>query len=100
MSRLLAEFIDKLAAVKEADGSTLLDNVSLSFGSNICSIHSLDNCPTILAGGAAGVKHGRHVVLAAKQTPLCNLWVTLMQGLGIEVDAHGDSTGTLGELTA
>jgi hypothetical protein len=46
------------------------------------------------------VKHGRHVVLAAKQTPLCNLWVTLMQGLGIEVDAHGDSTGTLGELTA
>lgn len=100
MSGLLAEFIDKLAAVKEADGSTLLDNVSLSFGSNIRSIHYLDNCPTILAGGGAGVTHGRHIVLAAKQTPLCNLWLTLLQGLGIEVDSHGDSTGTLGELTA
>lgn len=99
MSELLAEFIDKLVAVKEVDGSSLLDNVSLSFGSNIRSIHSLDNCPTILAGGAAGVKHGRHIVLPAKQTPLCNLWVTLMQGLGIEVDVHGDSTGTLGSLT-
>jgi hypothetical protein len=100
MSKLLAEFIDKLAAVEEPDGSTLLDNVSLSFGSNIRSIHALDNCPTILAGGGAGVKHGRHIVLAAKQTPLCNLWLTLMQGLGLEVDAHGDSTGTLGDLTA
>jgi hypothetical protein len=100
MSKILAEFIDKLAAVKEADGSTLLDNVSLSFGSNVRSVHYLDNCPTILAGGGAGVKHGRHIVLAANQTPLCNLWLTLMQGLGIEVDAHGDSTGTLGDLTA
>ena len=99
MSELLAEFIDKLAAVKEAYGSTLLDNVSLSFGSNIRSIHYLYNCPTILAGGGAGVTHGRHIVLPAKQTPLCNLWLTLMQGLGIEVDSHGDSTGTLGALT-
>jgi hypothetical protein len=98
MSKLLAEFIDKLAAVKESDGSALLDNVSLSFGSNVRSIHSLDNCPTILAGGGAGVNHGRHIVLPAKQAPLCNLWLTLMQGLGLEVDTHGDSTGTLGEL--
>jgi hypothetical protein len=99
MSELLAEFIDKLAATQESDGSSLLDNVSLSFGSNIRSIHSLDNCPTILAGGGGGVTHGRHLVLPAKQTPLCNLWLTLMQRLGIEVDSHGDSTGTLGELT-
>jgi hypothetical protein len=99
MSELFAEFIDKLAATQESDGSSLLDNVSLSFGSNIRSIHSLDNCPTILAGGGGGVTHGRHLVLPAKQTPLCNLWLTLMQRLGIEVDSHGDSTGTLGELT-
>ncbi|MEK0446864.1 MAG: hypothetical protein RLZZ399_2185 [Verrucomicrobiota bacterium] len=98
MSELLAEFLDKLLAAKEADGSSLLDHVSLSFGSNIRSTHSLDNCPTILAGGGAGVKHGRHLVLAAKQTPLCNLWLTLMQGLGVDVPSHGDSTGTLSQL--
>jgi len=99
-SELLAYLMDKLDAVKEADGSSLLDNVSLSFGSNIRSIHYLDNCPTLLAGGGAGIKHGRHIVLDAKQTPLCNLWLTLLQGVGIETDSFGESTGTLGQLTA
>ena len=100
MSELLAEFIDKLSAVKEVDGSTLLDHVSLSFGSNTRTVHYLDNCPTILAGGGAGIQHGRHIVLSDKQTPLCNLWLTLMQGLGVDVASHGDSTGTLSQLTA
>lgn len=99
-SELLAYLLDKLEAVKEADGSSLLDNVSLAYGSNIRSIHYLDNCPTVIAGGGGGVKHGRHVVLEAKQTPLANLWLTLLQGVGIETDSFGDSTGTLGGLTA
>ncbi len=97
---LLAYLLDKRDAVKEADGSSLLDNVSLSFGSNIRSIHCLDNCPTLIAGGGAAIKHGRHVVLEAKQTPLCNLWLTLLQGVGIETESFGDSTGTLSQLTA
>ena len=44
--------------------------------------------------------HGRHVVLAAKQTPLANLWLTLLQGVGVEVASFGDSTGPIGELSA
>ncbi|MGB8852831.1 MAG: DUF1552 domain-containing protein [Pirellulales bacterium] len=99
-SELLAHLLDRLEAVKEADGSSLLDNVCLSYGSNIRSIHYLDNCPTVLAGGAAGVKHGRHLVLEAKQTPLANLWLTLLQGVGVETDAFGDSTGTVDGLKA
>jgi len=99
-SELLAYLLDKLEAAKDVDGSSLLDNVSLSYGSNIRSIHYLDNCPTVLAGGGAGITHGRHVVLNAKQTPLANLWLTLLQGVGIETDAFGDSTGTVGELRA
>lgn len=75
---------DKLNAVKEADGSSLLDNVCLSFGSNIRSINYLDNCPTVIAGGGAGLKHGRDIVLEAKQTPLANLWFTLLRGVGSE----------------
>lgn len=99
-SELFAYLLDKLEAVKEADGSTLLDNVSISYGSNIRTIHYLDNCPTVIAGGGAGIKHGRHFVLPAKQTPLANLWLTLLQGVGIEIDAFGDSTGTLPSFTS
>jgi hypothetical protein len=97
-SELLASLLDRLEAVQEADGSSLLDNVCLTYGSNIRSIHYLDNCPTVIAGGGAGMRHGRHVVLEAKQTPLANLWLTLLQGVGVETDAFGDSTGTLGML--
>ncbi|MDF1738291.1 MAG: DUF1552 domain-containing protein [Verrucomicrobiales bacterium] len=97
-SELLAYFIDKLKTSKEADGSSLYDHTTLSFGSNINSIHYLTNCPTLITGGGAGVKHGRHLVLEDTKTPLSNLWLTLLQGTGIEVDSHGDSTGVLGEL--
>jgi len=97
-SELLAHLLDSLERVKEADGTSLLDHVCLAYGSNIRSIHYLDNCPTVIAGGGAGVRHGRHVVLEARQTPLSNLWLTLLQGVGIETDSFGDSTGTLGPL--
>jgi hypothetical protein len=99
-SELLATLLDRLEAVKEADGSSLLDHVCLTYGSNIRSIHYLDNCPTVIAGGGAGIPHGRHVVLEAKQTPLANLWLTLLQGVGIETASFGDSTGTLGLVGA
>ncbi len=96
-SELLAGLIDKLKAVKEPDGTSLFDHTSLVYGSNIRTIHYLDNCPTLLAGGGAGVKLGHHIVLP-KNTPLCNVWLTLLQSLGIDAQRHGDSTGTLPEL--
>lgn len=97
-SELLAGLIDKLKASKEPDGSSLFDHVSLSYGSNIQSIHYLDNCPTVITGGGAGMKHGRHLVMPDPKTPLCNLWLTLLNGCGIEVESHGDSTGVISEL--
>jgi hypothetical protein len=96
---LLAGFIDKLKATKEADGSSLFDHTSLAFGSNISSIHYLDNCPTILAGGGANLKLGQHLVLP-KDTPLCNVWLTMLQGMGIDAERHGDSSGVVKELQA
>ena len=96
-SELLARLMDKLKATKEADGSSLFDHVALAFGSNISSIHYLTNCPTVLAGGGANLKLGRHLVLS-KDTPLCNVWLTMLQGLGINVARHGDSTGVVKEL--
>lgn len=98
-SELLAGLIDKLKATKEPDGSSLLDHVALAFGSNISSIHYLTNCPTVLAGGGANLKLGQHLVLP-KDTPLCNVWLTILNGMGIEVERHGDSTGVIKELQA
>ena len=94
---MLAGLIDKLKATKEADGSSLFDHVALAFGSNISSIHYLDNCPTVLTGGGANLKLGQNLVLS-KDTPLCNVWLTMLRGMGIDAERHGDSTGVVKEL--
>lgn len=98
-STLLAGFIDSLKAVKEPDGSSLLDHTVLVFGSNISSVHFLNNCPTIVAGGGAGLNLGKHLVLP-KDTPLCNVWLTLLNSIGVDLARHGDSTGPVKELIA
>ena len=98
-SELLARLIDKLKSTKEPDGTSLFDHTVLAYGSNIRTIHYLDNCPTILAGGGAGLKRGQHISLP-KNTPLSNAWLTLLHGLGIKNERHGDSTGIIKELIA
>jgi hypothetical protein len=96
-SELLARLIDKLKDTKEADGSSLFDHTTVAFGSNISSIHYLTNCPTILTGGGANLKLGQHLVLP-EDTPLCNVWLTMLNGMGIDVERHGDSSGVVKEL--
>ena len=98
-SELLARLIDKLKATKETDGSSLFDHTAVAFGSNISSIHYLTNCPTILTGGGANLKLGQHLVLP-KDTPLCNVWLTMLQVMGIDASRHGDSTDVVKELQA
>ena len=96
-SQLLAGLLDRLAAVKESDGTSLLDHTTLVYGSNIRSIHYLDNCPTLVAGGGSRIRLGEHVVVPDK-TPLANLWLTLLKGAGVKAESHGDSTGVVKEL--
>ncbi|MEY2598646.1 MAG: hypothetical protein RLZZ142_905 [Verrucomicrobiota bacterium] len=98
-SRLLAHLLGKLKAAREPDGSSLFDHTTVVYGSNIRTGHLLDNCPTLIAGRGAGVKLGQNVVVP-KDTPLCNAWLALLQGSGVSVDRHGDSTGVLKELLA
>ena len=98
-SELLARLIDKLKATEEANGSRLFDHTAVAFGSNISSIHYLTNCPTVVTGGGANLKLGQHLVLA-KDTPLCNVWLTMLRGLGVKAERHGDSTGVVKELQA
>ncbi len=75
-------------------GSTLLDNTSILFGSNLgnANAHHARNLPIFLAGG--GFKHGQYVDHKAG-TPLCNLFVTMMNKSGIETQSFGQSTGAL-----
>ncbi len=96
-SELLAGLIDRLKAARGVDGSSLFDHTSLVFGSNLRTGHYLDSCPTLLAGGGAGISLGRNIVLP-KDTPLCNVWLTLLKGSGIDVERIGDSTGVVKEL--
>ncbi len=98
-SELLAGLIDRLKATTDSFGGRLFDKTCVVFGSNIRSVHYLDNCPTLLAGGGAGIKLGHHLVVS-KGTPLCNAWLTLLHGLEVDVQRHGDSTGVIPELIA
>lgn len=98
-TELLAGLIDRLLAAKESDGSSLFDHTTVVFGSNTRTVHSLDNCPTIVTGRGAGIKLGEQFVFPDR-TPLCNLWLTILRGSGVQVERNGDSTGTFDDLRA
>jgi hypothetical protein len=69
------------------------------FGSNLgnASNHSTKNLPFLLAGG--GFKHGQHLAFNPDEpTPVSNLYVSILQRLGIEADKFGTSSGTLSGL--
>jgi hypothetical protein len=92
----LAYLLQKLDAVKEGDG-TLLDHCMLAYGSGNSdgNAHNHDNLPLVLAGGGCGtLKPGRHVIYP-KETPLNNLWVSMLNRMEVNLDRLGDSTGTL-----
>ena len=91
----LGRFLAGVAAVNEG-GRSLLDDTAVLFGSNMSngSNHSNVNLPIILAGGR--FKHGQHLQFDLKNnTPLCNLYVSMLQHMGLERDAFSTSTGTL-----
>ncbi len=95
-----AYLVKKLAATPEGDG-TMLDYTMLLYGTGISdsNTHFHDDLPIALVGGqAAGLSGGRYV-RHPKGTPLTNLYVTILESLGVPVEKFGDSTGTLSTLT-
>lgn len=96
---LFAEFLQKLAATPEG-GGTLLDHVLYLYGSGMGNpnVHDHTNLPILVAGGAAGrMRGGRHIQYA-KPTPLANLHLTLLDKVGVRLDAFADSQGKIDEL--
>ena len=93
--KALGTLMEKLKAKQEGSKS-LLDNTAVLYGSNLGNANSHDwhNLPLLLAGG--GFNHGRHHTGDAKNnTPMGNLFVRLMQNMGIEAETFASSTGPL-----
>jgi hypothetical protein len=91
-----ATFVQKLHSVQESDHS-LLDRCMIVFGSGMSdgNAHDPDNLPILLAGGANLIPVGRHLEFQQGSTPLCNLYLSMLQKLGVAADSFGDSTGKL-----
>lgn len=94
----LAEFRDFLSSLAATDenGESLLDRTAVLYGSHMgdANRHTNVNLPVLLAGG--GFKHGQHLVFDKNRNkPLANVYLSMLQRLGIEIDRFASSTGTL-----
>ena len=96
---LFAEFLQKLKATPDGNGS-LLDHSVYLYGSGMGNpdVHDHVNLPILVAGGGDGrIKGGRHIRYA-EPTPLANLHLTLLDKVGVKIDAFADSKGKVKEL--
>jgi hypothetical protein len=94
-AKLFGEFLAKMRAARDIDGSSLLDNAMLVYGAGMGNgdIHSQWNVPVALLGGGRGtLKGGRHIVYK-EGTPLANLHVTMLNKMGIETESFGGELG-------
>lgn len=95
----MARFLTRLKSTAEGDGN-LLDHTVVLYGSSNSQTHRNANYPMMLAGGQRlGLKHGR-MITADEQTPLSNVFVSILNQLGIPADSFADSTSPLDALTA
>ena len=95
----LAYLLRKMKSIPEGDG-TLLDNSMICYGSAISdgNRHNNENLPIILAGRGGGtIDPGRHVVYE-QETPMCNLFMAMLDRMQCAPEFMGDSTGILGKL--
>ena len=96
---LFAEFLAKLQATPEGDGS-LLDHALYLYGSGMGNpnLHDHTNLPILVAGGAAGTMRGGRHIRYAQPAPLANLHLTLLDKVGVPLDSFADSRGKLDDL--
>lgn len=94
-----AAFVDRLAATPEGDG-TLLDNCMVMYGCGISdgNRHDHHDLPILLAGRAGGPVSTGRLINMPRETPLCNLYVSMLERTGCDIASFGDSTGNLSGL--
>jgi hypothetical protein len=92
-----ARFLAKLDAMKEPDGTSVLDNSMIVYGGGIGDgdLHNHDELPVVLAGGGGGtLQTGQHLLLK-EATPMTNLYVSMLDRMGVQAEKIGDSNGRL-----
>lgn len=97
-----AYLLKKMDTIKESDGSSLLDNTLLTYGSGLGdgATHQYSDLPIIMAGSAGGrVKTGHHLH-CPDDTPLANLWLAQAQVMGLKPERFADSSGTIPQILA
>ena len=100
LTTMVAHYVDRLAATPDGDG-TLLDSVMIMFGSGMSdgNRHDHHDLPTVLVGGGAGQLKGGRQIRVEADTPNTNLFLTMLDKLGVPTDELGDSTGKLTGLS-
>jgi len=96
----LAYFLQRLDAMEEADGSSVLDHSMIVYGCAISDghAHTHNDLPIVLAGGGGGtLSPGRHVDVG-DDVPMTNLYLSLLDRLGVQAERLGDSTGRLTDV--
>lgn len=99
-AKQFAHLVQKMKTIREGDGS-LLDNCMLVYGASISdgNRHNNENLPIVIAGRAGGtIRTGRHVRYDF-ETPMCNLFLSMMDRMGVHDRYFGDSTGRLRGLS-
>jgi hypothetical protein len=94
-----AKWLEVLKGSKEQNGS-ILDNSMIVYGAGLAdgNSHTHHDLPTLVAGrGGKAIKPGRRIVYR-KETPMCNLFLTMMDTMGCHQENFGDSTGRVGGL--
>ncbi|MBT5020822.1 MAG: DUF1552 domain-containing protein [Planctomicrobium sp.] len=97
-----AYLIQRMKEIKEADGTTMLDNSLVGFGAGLGdgATHQYYDLPMIVSGKAQGqIKQGRFIKMPSG-TLNSNLWLTFAQLMGLEIDSFADSTGVISDLWA
>ena len=100
LTEMFAYYVDRLASTPDGEG-TLLDSALVLYGSGLSdgNRHNHHDLPTLLVGGAGGrLTGGRHVRVAA-DTPNTNLFLAMLDKLGVPIETLGDSTGRVNALS-
>ena len=97
---LFAGFIEKMKATPDGDGS-LLDHSLIIYGSGLSdgNRHTHNDLPVLMVGRGGGFKVGTHIAYP-KDTPMTNLFLTLLDRMGVQEEKIGDSTGHIEHLSA
>lgn len=97
MAEQFGYFLQRMAEAPEENGS-LLDNTVVLYGSSNSNTHNNNNYPLLLAGGSnLGLRHGRYLKFG-DEVPLANLFVSLLDCMGVTRDVFADSTGEISDL--